>query len=127
MKWWLAMLWLSLMTEAHAAWVPYGEAEMLGNVYYLDPESIRKSDAGFIVNILSTYPAPIRESFATFQSVQSQVEMDCHNKQLREVFMNFHKQAMGRGRVVHTERGQGDFNTWPPGSLNAILHEVVCE
>ena len=79
MKRWLAVLFITVMADVHAAWVPYGETELVGNIYYIDPDTLRKSEAGYIFNILSNYSVPIRESFATFQSVQSQVELDCRN------------------------------------------------
>ncbi len=127
MKRWLAVLFITVMADVHAAWVPYGETELVGNIYYIDPDTLRKSEAGYIFNILSNYSVPIRESFATFQSVQSQVELDCRHRQLREIFINFHQQPMGKGRVVHTERGQGNFIAWPPGSVNELLYSVVCQ
>jgi hypothetical protein len=33
MKRWLAVLFITVMADVHAAWVPYGETELVGNIY----------------------------------------------------------------------------------------------
>jgi hypothetical protein len=66
------------------------------------------------------------ESYGTFQSVRSNIEMDCEDHQLRDISMKFFRKPMGKGKVVFQEMGTGNFQSWPDGSLNAMLHEVVC-
>lgn len=96
-----------------------------GERYYLDPATIKPTAVGFTVVVLSTYPVPIKESFGTSQSVKSDIEMDCD--QLRDIAIQFHRQAMGKGTVVFQQAGSGSFQSWPAGCLNEILHEVLCQ
>lgn len=112
---------------AHAQWQPYGAAAVGGERYYLDPATIKPTTVGFTVVVLSTYPVPIKESFGTFQSVKSDIEMDCDKHQLRDIAIQFHRQSMGKGKVVFQQAGSGSFQSWPAGSLNEILHEVLCQ
>jgi hypothetical protein len=110
----------------HAEWQPYASAEVGGERYFLDPATIKPTPVGFTLAVLSNYPVPIKESFGTFQSVRSDIEMDCENHQLRDISMKFFRKPMGKGKVVFQEMGTGNFQSWPEGSLNEMLHEVVC-
>ena len=109
-----------------AEWQPYATSEVGGERYYLDPATLQPTPVGFTVVVLSSYPVPIKESFGTFQSVRSEIEMDCTNHQLRDIAIRFHRKPMAKGKVVFQEMGSGTFQSWPEGSLNEILHEVVC-
>ena len=122
-----AVLLLSGVMAAHAEWQPYGAAAVGGERYYLDPATIKPTAVGFTVVVLSTYPVPIKESFGTFQSVKSDIEMDCGKHQLRDIALQFHRRSMGKGKVVFQQMGTDSFQSWPAGSLNEILHEVLCQ
>ena len=119
-------LLLTSSTAVQAEWQPYASAEVGGERYYLDPATIQPTSVGFSLVVLSSYPVPIKESFGTFQSVRSEIEMDCTNHQLRDIAIRFHRKPMAKGKVVFQEMGSGTFQSWPEGSLNEILHEVVC-
>ena len=110
-----------------AEWRPYANAEVGGERYYLDPATIKPTPVGFTLAVLSNYPVPIKESFGTFQSVRSDIELDCANHQLRDISMKFFRKPMGKGKVVYQEMGTGRFQSWPEGSLNERLHERVCQ
>ena len=112
---------------AEAEWQPYGSTALGGERYYLDPSTIQPTSVGFAAVVLSNYPVPIKESFGTFQSVRSEVEMDCKNHQLRDIGIQFYRQPMGKGRLIFQAMGTGGFQSWPPGSLNEILHELICK
>ena len=109
-----------------AEWQPYATAEVGGERYYLDPATLQPTPVGFTAVVLSSYPVPIKESFGTFQSVRSEIEMDCTHHQLRDIAIRFHRKPMAKGKVVFQELGSGTFQSWPEGSLNEILHEVIC-
>jgi len=113
--------------SAHAEWQAYASTEVGGQTYYLNPTTIKPSPIGITVEVLSNYPVPIKESFATFQSIQSAVEMDCVNNQLRDIDMRFHPKPMGQGKVAYQEMGSGEFQSWPPGSVNERLHDILCQ
>jgi hypothetical protein len=121
------LLLLVVTAAVHAEWQPYGAAAVGGERYYLDPATIKPTPVGFTATVLSTYPVPIKESFGTFQSVKSDIEMDCGKHQLRDIAIQFHRQSMGKGKVVFQQLGSGSFQSWPAGSLNEILHEVLCQ
>jgi hypothetical protein len=121
------LLLLVVTAAVDAEWQPYGAAAVGGERYYLDPASIKPTAVGFTVVVLSTYPVPIKESFGTFQSVKSDIEMDCGKHQLRDIDIRFHRQSMGKGRVVFEQMGSGSYQSWPAGSLIEILHEVLCQ
>ena len=53
--------------------------------------------------------------------------MDCGKHQLRDIALQFHRQSMGKGKVVFQQMGTDSFQSWPAGSLNEILHEVLCQ
>ena len=110
-----------------AEWQPYATAEVGGERYYLDPATLQPTPVGFTAVVLSSYPVPIKESFGTFQSVRSEIEMDCTHHQLRDIAIRFHRKPMAKGKVVFQEMGSGTFQSWPEGSLNEILHEVICQ
>ena len=112
---------------AQAEWQPYATAEVGGERYYLDPATLQSTPVGFTAVVLSSYPVPIKESFGTFQSVRSEIEMDCAHHQLRDIAIRFHRKPMGKGKVVLQELDSGTFQSWPEGSLNEILHEVICQ
>ena len=112
---------------AQAGWQPYAMAEVGGERYYLDPATLQSTPVGFTAVVLSSYPVPIKESFGTFQSVRAEIEMDCTHHQLRDIAIRFHRKPMGKGKVVFQEMGSGTFQSWPEGSLNEILHEVICQ
>ena len=125
-----ALLSAGLLTgtlAAEAEWQPYGSTALGGERYYLDPSTIQPTSVGFAAVVLSNYPVPIKESFGTFQSVRSEVEMDCKNHQLRDISIQFYRQPMGKGRLIFQAMGTGGFQSWPPGSLNEILHELICK
>ena len=122
----VSSLLLTGSLAVQAEWQPYATAEVGGERYYLDPATLQPTPVGFTVVVLSSYPVPIKESFGTFQSVRSEIEMDCTNHQLRDIAIRFHRKPMAKGKVVFQEMGSGTFQSWPEGSLNEILHEVVC-
>jgi hypothetical protein len=125
-----ALLSAGLLTgtlAVEAEWQPYGSTVVGGERYYLDPSTIQPTSIGFAAVVLSNYPVPIKESFGTFQSVRSEVEMDCKNHQLRDIGIQFYRQPMGKGRLIFQAMGTGGFQSWPPGSLNEILHELICK
>ena len=99
---------------------------MGGGRYFLDPATIKPTLVGFTLVVLSNYPVPIKESFGTFQSVRSNIEMDCENHQLRDIAIRFYRKPIAKGKVVFKEMGSGTFQSWLEGSLNEILHEVIC-
>ena len=121
------LLLLTSSLAVQAEWQPYARAEVGGESYYLDPATILPTSVGFSLVVLSSYPVPIKESFGTFQSVRSEIEMDCTNHQLRDIAIRFHRKPMAKGKVVFQEMGSGTFQAWPEGSLNEILHEVICQ
>jgi hypothetical protein len=121
------LLLLVVTAAVHAEWQPYGAAAVGGERYYLDPATIKPTPVGFTVTVLSNYPVPIKESFGTFQSVKSAVELDCGKQQLRDIDIQFHRQPMGKGKVVFQQMGTGEFSSWPVGSLNERLHEALCQ
>ncbi len=41
--------------------------------------------------------------------------------------IRFHRKPMAKGKVVFQDTGSGTFQSWPAGSLNEILHKVVCQ
>ncbi len=110
-----------------AEWQPYATAEVGGERYYLDPATLQPTPVGFTLVVLSNYPVPIKESFGTFQSVRSEIEMDCTHHQLRDMAIRFHRKPMAKGKVVFQDTGSGTFQSWPAGSLNEILHKEVCQ
>jgi hypothetical protein len=71
------LLLLTSSLAVQAGWQPYATAEVGGERYYLDPARIQSTPVGFTAVVLSSYPVPIKESFGTFQSVRSEIEMDC--------------------------------------------------
>ena len=119
-------LLLTSSLAVQAEWQPYASAEVGGERYYLDPATIQSTPVGFTAVVLSSYPVPIKESFGTFQSVRSEIEMDCTNHQLRDIAIRFYRKPMAKGKVVFQQLGSGTFQSWPEGSLNEILHEVLC-
>ena len=121
------LLLLTSSLAVQAEWQPYASAEVGGERYYLDPATLQPTPVGFTAVVLSSYPVPIKESFGTFQSVRSEIEMDCTNHQLRDIAIRFHMKPMAKGKVVFQEMGSGTFQSWPEGSLNEILHQVICQ
>jgi hypothetical protein len=83
-----------------AEWQPYGSSAVGGERFYLDPATIQPTSVGFAVVVLSNYPEPIKESFGAFQSVRSEVELDCKNHHLRDIGIQFHRQSLGKGKRV---------------------------
>jgi hypothetical protein len=71
-----------------------------GERFYLDPATIQPTSVGFAVVVLSNYPVPIKESFGDFQSVRSEVELDCINHHLRDIGIQFYRQSLGKGKRV---------------------------
>ena len=122
----VSSLLLTGSLAVQAEWQPYATAEVGGERYYLDPATLQPTPVGFTVVVLSSYPVPIKESFGTFQSVRSEIEMDCTHHQLRDIAIRFYRKPMAKGKVVFQELGSGTFQSWPEGSLNEILHEVIC-
>lgn len=101
-----ALLSAGLLTgtlAVEAEWQPYGSTVVGGERYYLDPSTIQPSSVG------------------------SEVEMDCKNHQLRDIGIQFYRQPMGKGRLIFQAMGTGGFQSWPPGSLNEILRELICK
>jgi hypothetical protein len=115
------LLLLTGSLAIQAGWQPYATAKVGGERYYLDPATIRSTPVGFTLVVLSNYPVPIKESFGTFQSVWSKIEMDCTHLQLRDMAIRFHRKPMAKGKVVLQDTGSGTFQSWPDGSLNEIV------
>lgn len=52
--------------------------------------------------------------------------MDCGNQLLRDIDIRFYPRPMAKGKALYQVLGDGVFQAWPAGSLNEILHTVLC-
>jgi hypothetical protein len=64
-------------TAVQAECQPYAYIEVGGEGYYPDPATIQPNWIGFALVVLRNFTVPIRESFGTFQSIISGIELDC--------------------------------------------------
>ena len=121
----VAVLLLSTVTAASAAWVKFGENDRVVSYY----EPAKSSVAGTVtVWVMYDYKAEQESprSGRRYFSQKGQQEVDCDRPRSRTVFFTWHAGRMGEGAVVYTGSRALPWEPDSPGSIARALSSAIC-
>lgn len=121
MKYLLALLML-IASPAWAGWVELGRAEN-GNVFYIDPATIRKDGNRrkvWTITDLNT------ASSSGALSRKHRIEFDCKEERSRFLSISAHSKLMGAGDVLLIDNGVGEWQEVAPATVNEAFLKRVC-
>ena len=119
MKYLLASLIIFLASPAHAEWSEISSGG--GVTMYADFETIQRRDGSVFVWKLFDFSAP-----NTYQSIATYVEIDCAVRRAKNYQMVGYSQNMAKGDTT-SEKGDLEWQYFPPGTHRAHLIEIMCQ
>jgi hypothetical protein len=121
----LLVLLLTVSSGALAEWIPV--ATSLDYTAYVNPTTVRRS--GDMAKMWGMYDYKNAKAFGKKQylSTRSQIEYDCKEERLRNIFTTMSVGNLGAGEVVYVSDGiPGNWTPISPGSVGATLWEIAC-
>ena len=109
---------------ALADWVRISTSET--SVFYIDSAIPPKVGANVMVWILRDHSAPQVGAGGPFASSKDQIEIDCAGRRVRRIYSSDHPQAMGQGKMVHSEHGPMSWNLASPNTIVKRIVDMAC-
>ena len=109
---------------ALADWVRISTSET--SVFYIDSAIPPKVGANVMVWILRDHSAPQVGAGGPFASSKDQIEIDCAGRRVRRIYSSDHPQAMGQGKMVHSEHGPMSWNLAGPNTIVKRIVDMAC-
>lgn len=109
----LMMLLAVMSSSAVAEWVPVVGNETVGATAYADPATIRKTGNKVKMWDLLDYKTAQGDAGMQYMSMKAQTEYDCKEEQSRPLYLSFHSENMGKGKVVDTYNNPSSLSDFP--------------
>jgi hypothetical protein len=109
---------------AFAHWVAVGKTDQA--VTYVEPTAVGTFGKLREVWVLRDFESAQHEHGGPFRSSVGHYEVDCSQRQLRQVFHTTHAGPMGGGGTVGAERVRQPFAPAVPGSSGDMITQAVC-
>lgn len=123
-KLFLAVLLALNYGHALAEWVRIAHNEQ--SVFYLEAKTSRKVEGRVMVWVLRDHAGVRVGPHGPYLSSKEQFEIDCPGRRLRRIYASDHPQAMGEGKLVHSEHGPMSWNHAQPNTVTARIVDVAC-
>ncbi|MBE0627503.1 MAG: hypothetical protein IH606_22110 [Burkholderiales bacterium] len=124
----ILMLLLAFVSSGAAAeWVPISRDGRI--TFYIDPATtIRAGERVRMWNLFNfeTAQAVPGNENAGFLSSMTQQEFDCRDMRYRILYVHFHAEKMGLGKLVHSQSGNAAWEPVPGDGVLAILWKFAC-
>nr|WP_315426956.1 surface-adhesin E family protein [uncultured Albidiferax sp.] len=109
---------------ALADWVRISTSET--SVFYIDSAIPPKVGSNVMVWILRDHSAPQVGAGGPFASSKDQIEIDCAGRRVRRIYSSDHPEAMGKGKMVHSEHGPMSWNQVGPNTIMKRIVDMAC-
>lgn len=124
----ILMLLLAVVSgSATAEWVPINRDGHI--TFYIDPATTLKAGDRVrmwdLFNFETAQAVPGNET-AEFLSSKTQQEFDCREKRYRILYVHFHAEKMGLGKLVQSQAGNAAWEPVPGNGVLAILWKFAC-
>lgn len=109
---------------ARAEWIKIAHNEQ--SVFYLDSNTSKKVEGRVMIWVLRDHTGTRVGPFGPFLSSKDQLEVDCSGRRIRRIYSSDHPQAMGAGKLVHSEHGPMSWNNALPNTIIGRMVDVAC-
>ena len=109
---------------ARADWV-----KVEGNAFvasYADPATILKAGDKVKMWALTDFKTAIKNGGNPYLSKKTQHEYDCKESRWRLLEFSYYAENMGKGKLVYSENGPGDWEALMPGSGTRVRWKIAC-
>lgn len=121
----LILLLAGVSGNVMAEWVRLQEQK--SQTIYFDTTSIRRAENTVKVWQLADmkYPTAVQNR-TPFSSLKVQIEYDCNQGTLRDLYTAAYAAGMGEGELVFTDNVQGKWAPTVPGSIGEAMLKILC-
>ena len=113
--------------SAVAEWAEFIDNNDEALIIYVDSATIRKNGNNVNMWILSDYKRAQELAYLPlYLSIKKQAEFNCKEKQIKKLYVSYHAEHMGGGKLIYSDNSPDNWSAVSPDSIDSKLWVFAC-
>ena len=123
----LTVILTVMSSSAMAEWAEFTENDDKVLIIHVDSATIHKNGNNVKMWILSDYRKAQELAYLPlYLSIKKQAEFNCKEEQIRKLYVSYHAEHMGKGKVIYSDNSPDNWSTVSPDSIDRKLWIFAC-